>query len=389
MCVRSIHLVCICSSVFLSVVFRSPECVDAKNEVAFVVCTSGTTGLSKGVCMTHESALYASETLVLVNIDDRIFCFSSLYWLSGVMFLLLGTLRNATRVITTEKYSPDLFLELIEKYRISLIFTSAYQLIVATKADSIKHRDLSSVRIMISGGSKVPYDATLQCNRYMRNGSVCVGYGMSEAAGCISVNYPYVDSDTVGRLVPGAQIKIVDDDGVRLGINQEGELCLKTFFKFPGYFGNAEATRASFDQEGFFKTGDIGRFDENGHLYIVDRKKDFIRYRGATISPSDVESFFIECPGIQSVCITSVDDYESGDLPAAAIILKDGATIDETDICKMVEGKFSDSKKLRGGVYFVKSLPMTPSGKVVRRQVKLLVNELYKVKNGTQTSTNL
>lgn len=149
---------------------------------------------------------------------------------------------------------------------------------------------------------------------------------------------------------------------------------------FSGYYGNKAATDALYDSEGFIQTGDIGHFDKDGLLYVTDRKKDFIKYCNYMISPSEIEDFLVGCPDVASVCVVGITDRFAGDLPAAVIVRERKSAITEQEISEMVEKKFADSRKLRGGVYFVDALPLTASNKKQRQKAKLLATELYRAK---------
>lgn len=165
--------------------------------------------------------------------------------------------------------------------------------------------------------------------------------------------------------------------------NENGEIFVKSLIRFYGYYNNPEATMDLFDEEGFIRTGDIGRFDDNGNLYFVDRKKDILRYKGFMISPTEIEDVLISTPGIKAVCVCGVDDSESSDLPAAAIVQSENLYLTESYIHNVIAEQFSDSKKLRGGIYFVESLPFNSSGQIDRKEVKHMVNEFYRMKMDT------
>lgn len=323
-----------------------------------------------------------------ISTNSVLVCFSSLYWASGVMMLLLGILSSATRIITTEAYSPELLLHLIEQYKVTLIWNSSFQMVLCAKDISLQHRDLSSVKVWLATGSKAPLDACVHINKFLPNGAVIAGYGLSEMIGFIAMNLPYKETEAVGQLASGMRMKIVDEAGERLGIGQSGEICLKGVYKFGGYYGNVESTDALFDAEKFVRTGDIGFVDEGGLLYITDRKKDFFRYRHFAISPTEIENQLIACPQIAAVCVVGIPDILPGDLPAAVIVRNADSNITEQEVQEIVANKLADCKKLRGGVYFVDSLPTTPSGKVLRREVKKLAVNLYKIyaeKNGNSS----
>lgn len=223
----------------------------------------------------------------------------------------------------------------------------------------------------------MPPDACIKVSEYIPNVFVNAGYGMTEIGGYLTLNRPFIPRDTVGGVRSNSQIKIVDESGNRLGVGESGEICVNMDIKFKGYYGNKEATDALYDSEGFIQSGDIGHFDADGLLYVTDRKKDFLKYCNYMISPSEIEDFLIKCPDVASVCVVGITDRITGDLPAAMIVRKKGSTITEQEISDMVEKEFADSRKLRGGVYFVDSLPLTASGKKQRTKVKSLATELF------------
>lgn len=195
------------------------------------------------------------------------------------------------------------------------------------------------MRHYLCGGSKAPLEIIKKVNEYLPNGEVNIGYGLSELGGVISVDIPFSGRDTVGKLFAGSQVKIIDDNGNRCGINENGEICIKQLYKSLGYYGNEEATKQLIDDEGFIRTADIGYFDEDGYLYIVDRKKDLLKYCSFQISPAELESYLIKFNGIKTVCIVGVNDQTSGDLPAAVIVKNDREDITKEEIDKQVSGK--------------------------------------------------
>lgn len=178
-------------------------------------------------------------------------------------------------------------------------------------------------------------------NKYLSNGSVVIGYGMSEIAGGVSIDSPAsIEKDTVGRLLTGCSVKIIGDDGKRVGVNVDGEICVKTLYKFLGYYGNPEATAEMFDEEGFIRTGDMGHFDDDGDLFIVDRKKDIIKYCSFQISPSEIDAYLTESSDIQSACVVGIPDPMGTDLPAAVVVRAEGSNISEKEIFDMVAGEY-------------------------------------------------
>lgn len=359
-----------------------PVKVDGENHIATIVCSSGTTGLSKGVCLSHAVLAHSISNLSIMHSDDVILCYSPLFWLSGLLTLLSGTIRGAMRIITTENFSPELQFRMVEDYKVTFILSPPYHVGLSLKSDRLKSADLSSVVFQLVGGSKVPTEMPEQWSKYLKNGnSVSAAYGFSEAGGIITLDYPRSGKKgSIGNLCPGLIVKIIDDKGKRCGSNVDGEICTKSQIKFLGYFGNEKATRDLYDTEGFLMTGDIGHFDDDGNLYIVDRKKDLLKYRNHQLTPGEIEDFLILRPEIDSVCVVGIPDGNGSDLPAAVVIRSKNMNISEEEISKSIADHFADYYKLRGGVYFVESFPMSSVGKLLRRKVLEFAIELFNKK---------
>lgn len=292
-----------------------------------------------GVCLSHAALNDANIRYGQINSDDVVQCFSTLYWITGVLILITSTLHGAKRVITTQPPSAELQFRLIEKHRITYILNSPYMTTMFSKCDLLKSTDLSSLRIYLTGGSRIPKDIPNQINKYLPNGYVNVAYGMSEMTIIIAADFPVPrGGDTVGRLSRGLRAKIVDDAGERLGIGESGEICLLASHQPLGYYNNAAGNSELFDDEGFILTGDIGHFDADGYLYIIDRKKEILKFRCTQISPSSLEAHLIMSPLIKAVCITGIPHDVDGDLVAACVVRNPGADIDEPMVHQMIDG---------------------------------------------------
>ncbi|XP_037037635.1 4-coumarate--CoA ligase-like 7 [Bradysia coprophila] len=354
-----------------------PVEVDGVNDIAVYLSTSGTTGLSKGVSITHAALLGQLSQDDVLYPTDIVLNFSQIFWIAGIRELLVATMNGATRIITTQSFTPELQLRLIEQYRVTYLLNLPIQLTNLLKSDRLATADLSSVRIILAGGNKVPLQLKQEMNSKLPNGYVHVAYGLTELCGYISLDFPKSsDNDTIGQLVAGAKSKIVDDDGNRCGVNVDGEICIKATNKFAGYYDNETATAEFFDEEGFVRSGDIGHFDEDGNLYIVDRKKNIFFYCGFTIEPSVVESYLSASPDIKLVCVVGVDKIVYS-LAAALIVRDENSNITEKEIIEMVAAHFPDQYHLRGGVYFVDSIPTTRNGKISHRKARQMAARLH------------
>lgn len=269
-------------------------------------------------------------------------CFASLYWISGSGILLRGILSGATRLITTEPFSPERQLRFIQQYKVTFTMNASHQLVLMTKCEQFKNANLSSIKCVMVGGSKVPLHVKTEFIDRIPNANICNVYGLTELSAPLSIDYPASHGkDTVGRLIGGGYcVKIVDDNGKRCGVNVDGEICIKAIYTLLGYYGNQQATNEIFDDEGFLKTGDMGHFDADGDLYLIDRKKELLKYCGFQISPSEVDAFLTESSDIKSACVVGIPDaVMATDLPAAVIVRTEGSNITEQDVCDMVAGK--------------------------------------------------
>ncbi|XP_055913469.1 probable 4-coumarate--CoA ligase 1 [Eupeodes corollae] len=349
------------------------------SQTAAILCSSGTTGLPKGVSMSHESIVNA--VIFSFTEDDKLLCFSSIYWLSGIISLLHGTMIGCTRVITDQKYAPELFLRIIEQYRVNVVFTPPSQMATVIRCPDFTRTDLRCLETYFCGGSAVPFAVVQEFAEQVKNCQIMVGYGMTELAGACSFGVP-VKPGGNGQLMSNVKVKIIDDDGNKLGIGEMGEICIKCPFKWAGYYGNPTSTNEIYDQDGYIHSGDLGYFDENGLLLIVDRKKDILKYNNFHFFPTEIEQVIIQIPDVVEVCVCGIPDIISSFLPAAAVIKVPNSKLTEDDILKYAAEKMAHFKHLHGGVYFVDSLPKTASGKNIRAKVTKIVELLYNQRKG-------
>lgn len=307
---------------------------------------------SKGVSLSHAALLTTQLNFELVQSHDVLLCFSQLYWATGIITLICGTLYGGTRLITTERFSPELAFRLIPQYKVSFIINAVYQLAGMIRHDSVATVDLTSLRNYCVGGSKVPFGMLADFNQYFPDGKAHVIIGMTELGGTYaSACAKNCDKDTVGQLTYDVEAKIIDENGSRCDIGISGELCLKVRYNVLGYYNNPTATTEAFDAEGFLLTGDIGYFDADGDLFIVDRKKDMMKYCNYQITPSEIEAVLLKSSDIQEACVVGIPDAVAPDLPAAAIIRKKGSEITAEQIFAIVAGEqlfYHYSAQIRG-----------------------------------------
>jgi len=353
--------------------FKAKELRKGSNQIAAILCSSGTTGLPKGVCLSHSCLLNAE--LFKLEESDSLLCFSTLYWLSGVICLVGATIKDATRVINDRGYSPQAFFEIIEKYKLTSVFTPPSQMALAVASKDIAKYDLSSLKYYLTGGSAIPIAIVEQIRPYIGNAEIIVGYGMSEVAGAISIG-PVSEEGANGHLVSNFEAKIINPEGEQLGPTEVGEICIRSPFKWHGYYNNPEATKQILDDEGWIHSGDLGYFSSNGQLYVIDRIKEILKYNNFHFYPTEIERVISKIPGVHEVCVCGLPDIVSTHLPAALVVKSTDVKLTAEDIYDYVAANMDHFKQLRGGVYFVDEIPKTASGKNLRREVVKICQQM-------------
>ncbi|XP_070507519.1 probable 4-coumarate--CoA ligase 3 [Chironomus tepperi] len=362
--------------------YKFPELPNMSTTIATINCSSGTTSSSKGICKSHKQLI--SDSFLISNKkaseSDIIFNCSQSYWTSHLLFLVYGVLYNIPIVITSQPFTPELWIDIVDRYKITLVMVAP--MVCYGILNSRKLKKLESTRIVLVGGSVFTTKLIRDFAEIIPNGKVVPVYGSTEADS-ISMAYKYEDGliRSSGYPYYNTDIKIVSEDGIALGPNEVGEIYCKKSFPFLGYFDDIQITAESIDSSGFFKTGDAGYFDESGRIYIVDRIKHMIKSINCyKVTPIEIESIINEIDGVILSCVVGVFDEEVFYDKIHAFVIKDQARDDLTEefIVNFVNAKVIEEKKISGGVHFVDRFPMTPTGKVMNRELKKLAATLSK-----------
>ena len=328
--------------------------------------------------VTHAACMHLTIWTRFVATPEVHFNFSALYWTTGFGSMLTPFFSGAVRLITRKPFNEEQFLEAVEKYHAKAIFLPTAYANAMMAHPRIKTADLSSIKFLALGGSHVPEELRDRIDALLAptGGRSVNAYGSSENGSC-AMDIIRRKPGAIGPLMPNAMVRIVDEDGNRLGVGEQGELLTKAIVDFGGYYGNEETSRNAIDSDGFFRTGDIGYIDEEGFLYLIDRKKDIFKYRNYHVSPSDLEAIIMGIDGVQEVCVAGIlDTQDATDVPAAVIVKRPDSRLDASQVRSIVDGQVSDFKRLRGGVYFVAELPKTQTGKVIRRKVIEMITRM-------------
>uniref|UniRef100_A0A182QIE9 AMP-dependent synthetase/ligase domain-containing protein n=1 Tax=Anopheles farauti TaxID=69004 RepID=A0A182QIE9_9DIPT len=369
--------------------FAAPYLGDSHKTLAGILCSSGSSGVHKGVRMTHAVCVHKTTMFRFSSVPTVEFTFSSLYWTTGFTFLLGPFFSGGIRLFTRNAFNEDDLFTAIEKHRATVIFTPPASVSAMLAHPKTKSADFSSVRFWITGGSYVPEGLRDRMDALLAptGGRLLNGIGPTET-GLIAIDLVRRKPNAIGPLMPNIMVRIVDESGTRLGVGEPGELLVKSVEGFGGYYENEEATAQAIDADGFFRTGDVAYIDEDSYLYVVDRQKDIFKYRNYQISPNDLEAIISRIEGVKSVCVVGIPDAESAtDVPAAAIVRTgDASALEAAQVRTIVDAQVSDFKRLRGGVYFVEELPKTHSGKILRRKVTEMIRAMNQHQQASETN---
>lgn len=278
--------------------------------------------------------------------DNIVLSFDLIYWTVAVEQIIDTITNGATRIITAKPSSLELQFQLIEKYKVTILYKIPFLLYAWLKSEKIHGTNLSSVKTIYMCGCKVPTDLVVDIKRYFINTNCVSWYGMSEF-GRMFISFPGAkENSNGGQLLEGFSAKIIDENGLRCGPNVLGELCIKKKYKFLGYLDDPVANAVALDSEGFFHTGDIGHFDEKAFFFMGDRKKNIIfsyYFHGITL-PSEVEEHLLSVSDIKEACVVGIPIAGHASLPAALIVRMPNSNLKQRDIYNFVAGKISANK---------------------------------------------
>ncbi|KOX15826.1 AMP-dependent synthetase [Saccharothrix sp. NRRL B-16348] len=340
--------------------------LDPSEDVVTLLHSSGSTGLPKGVLLTHRNMIAKALLTSMVapsGRGEKALAMPPFHHAFGLSMMMNASLHQGTTLVTMERFDPEGFLRAIEEHRITRLYIVPTIAVLLAKSPLVDRFDLSSLRSIVSGGASLDP----QIARLVRERIGCEigqGYGMTEAM-CSFMQTPETVSASVGQTAPGVECKIVDvDTGEELGRNRNGEILVRGPHVMKGYLNAPEATRQALEPDGFLHTGDLGYVDDNGELFIVDRIKELIKYKGQQVSPVELEAVLMRHPKIVDAAVIGVPDEESSEIPKGFIVTDQLVTAQE--IMDWVAERVAPYKKIRQ-IEFIDKIPRTPVGKIERR----------------------
>jgi acyl-CoA synthetase (AMP-forming)/AMP-acid ligase II len=342
--------------------------IDPEDTLASLPYSSGTTGLPKGVELTHGMLVTnarQSQATMGVSEDDVVLAVAPLFHALGFNTVLACGLRAGATVVTMPRFDLEDFLRVVQEHRVSFTIVVPPIMLALANHPLVDRSDLSSLRVVGCGAA--PLGADLEQRSADRVGcAVIQGFGMTEMTATIAISPIRTPRrGASGRLLANTEARIVDPaTGASLAPGRTGELWVRGPQIMRGYRDRPEATAATVDAEGWLHTGDLCYFDEDGYLYVVDRLKELIKYKGYQVAPAELEHLLLAHPAVADAAVVPRPDEEAGEIPVAHVVPLAEVTAEE--LLAWVAERVAPYKRVRA-VRFTDQIPKSPSGKLLRR----------------------
>jgi long-chain acyl-CoA synthetase len=353
---------------------RPPDVEVDDDDLAVLAYTSGTTGEPKGVMLTHENLganlrQQMSIPDAHVTREDVVFLALPLFHIFGLNVTLGLVVLNGATGILVERFEPVPALRAIQEHRVSILVGAPTMYSAWVDTPGADQYDLSSVRLAVSGAAPLG-EETLRSFDQTFGVKIYEGYGLTETAPSLTSNRMAEEPrpGSIGKPLPEVELRLVDDEGREVELGDPGEIVVRGPNVFAGYWRKKEETSRAF-VDGWFKTGDVAVQDEDGYLYIVDRKRDLVIVSGFNVFPSEVEEALARNPVVKEAAVVGVPHPYTGEAVKAYVVLADGATAGESELLADVESRLARFKCPRS-IEIVDSLPHLLTGKVLRRALR-------------------
>ncbi|MEI4768682.1 long-chain-fatty-acid--CoA ligase [Psychrobacillus sp. FJAT-51614] len=343
-------------------------------DTTVIFYTSGTTGKPKGVMLTAANVKATAEIwgeAVGYAESDRVQIVTPLFHCAASHVFCIPAIYAGGTIVIEEAFSPDKALNTMEKEDITIFFGVPAMYMILLNTPKMSELKLPHLRLFTYGAAPMPYELVRKVKSLYPNVKVQNLYGQTEnspAASTLRDHYALEKVGSVGEALPQTELQVVDEFGHPLPIGQVGEIVVKGPQVMKGYLKNEEATRQAI-QNGWLYSGDLGRFDEDGLLYIVDRKKDMIIRGGENVYPVEVEEVLYQIPEVLEAAVVGVPHKVYGEVPKAFVVIKEGQSLTEEDVISFTSKQLA-KYKLPAEVVMIESLPRNASGKVLKNALR-------------------
>ncbi|KAL4715834.1 hypothetical protein ACJJTC_006413 [Scirpophaga incertulas] len=359
------------------------------DDVCLIPYSSGTTGMPKGVMLTHKNLVSNLKQLHCPKImkygdekghDEVLLTVPPFFHIYGFNGILNYNLTLGFHVVTMPKFTPEDYIKCLVEYKPSTLFVVPSLLAFLGTHPMVTREHLQSVETIMVGAAPttdtVLEKFLLKCDKTKDQVRLLQGYGMTESSPVSLMTpyiYPHSKVGSVGQLICSTQGRVVSlTTGEALGPHQSGELWIRGPQVMKGYWNNEVATKETVDSDGWLHTGDVAYYDEDHYFYIVDRTKELIKVKGNQVSPTEIESVVMEMPEVADVAVVGMPDHLAGELPKAFVVLKPKCQLTEKQVFDFVAEKLTKYKHLDGGVAFLDAIPRNVAGKIMRNELKVL-----------------
>jgi acyl-CoA synthetase (AMP-forming)/AMP-acid ligase II len=345
--------------------------IDPAEDVAVLPYSSGTTGAAKGVMLTHRNIatnIAQAEVMIRLGEDERIIAILPFFHIYGLTVLMNLPLRLGATVVVLPKFDLEQFLTTLDQQKITRAFVAPPVVLALAKHPAVDGVDLSSLKYVMSAAAPLDGELAEACAKRLGLHAVLQAYGMTELSpGTHSVpqDDPEPPPGAVGKLFPSTEMRLVGADG---NDADEGEIWIRGPQVMTGYLGRPAETEATIDSDGWLHTGDIGRMDDRGYLYVIDRVKELIKYHGYQVPPAELEAVLLTDERIADAAVIGVQ-ADGNEVPKAFVVPMPGVELTEDDVIEYVSARVAPYKKIRQ-VEFIEAVPKAASGKILRRELR-------------------
>ncbi|RNM12637.1 AMP-binding protein [Nocardioides pocheonensis] len=358
----------------------APRVDISPDQVAVLPYSSGTTGVPKGVMLTHRNLVAnvaQSDEVIGIRRDDAVLAVLPFFHVYGLTVLLNLALRARAHLVTMPRFDLEACLRLIQDQRLTYLFIAPPVAVALAKNPLVEDFDLTSVHSIFSGAAPLDGETAAAVERRLGT-RVRQGYGMSElspVSHVVPIGRDDLARSSVGFPVPNTTNKLVDPSSGQevtppdAGTSEPGELWVKGPNVMAGYLSNPEATLEMIDKDGYLHTGDLAVIDADGAIHVVDRLKELIKYKGYQVPPAELEALLLTHPGVQDAAVVGAQDDNGEEVPKAFVVVREGAHLTDSDVIDYVAQRVAPHKKVRQ-VEFLDAIPKSATGKILRKDLR-------------------
>ncbi|MED6210523.1 4-coumarate--CoA ligase 3 [Stylosanthes scabra] len=378
---------CMSFSEISSMEGKLPEVDIAPDDMVTLPFSSGTTGLPKGVILTHRS-LITNVAQVLdgknpnlnMKEEDVVLCVLPLFHIYALHCVMLCSMRVGCTMLLKEKFEMRAMLELVEKHRVSVVMAVPPLVVALSKNPIAEEYDLSSIRMVMSGGAPLKANFEEAFHSRMPKAIFRQALGMTESGPVITMSlgfakYPMTSKlESCGTVIRNAEMKIIDPlTGSSHSYNTLSEICIRGQQIMKGYLNDEKATAEAIDEEGWLHTGDIGYVDNDDEVFIVDRLKEIIKFKGYQVAPAELEGLLMSHPSIEDAAVVPQKDDVAGEVPVAFVVRSsnngDFDLVTEDAVKDFIAKQVAFYKRPQR-IIFIDKIPKSAIGKILRKELK-------------------